>query len=50
MALTPSQIATCQQIIITGEAALARWSASNPMRAMVATNIAKARAKLAEAA
>ena len=36
-----------ERIVATGEAALARWSAINPMRKIVEANVATARAKLA---
>lgn len=48
--LTPHQRSSYQYIIATGEAALARLSAANPMRASIARNVADARARLDTAA
>ena len=43
-----AQTQSYQRIIETGEKALARWSANNPMRASVERSVAEARAKLAQ--
>ncbi len=45
--LTETQKASYERIIASGEAVLARWSASNPMRAAVERQVADARAQLA---
>lgn len=44
--LTQHQRDSYQHIIATGEAALARLSATNPMRSSIARNVADARARL----
>lgn len=41
--LTASQSAAYRSIIERGEAALARWSATNPMRASIERQVADAR-------
>lgn len=48
--LTQHQRDSYAHIIATGEAALIRLSAGNPMRASIALNIADARARLEVAA
>ncbi len=45
--LTETQKASYERIVASGEAALARWSASNPMRASIERQVAEARAILA---
>jgi hypothetical protein len=44
--LLPFEIASCEGIIASGEACLARWTATNPMRSLVERQIEAARAKL----
>lgn len=46
-ALTDFQARSYQLIVAKGEAALARWSATNPMRASVERQVADARKVLA---
>lgn len=44
--LTSDQRAAYERIVASGTERLARWSTSNPMRQMVANQVADARAKL----
>lgn len=44
--LTALQHRNCQHIIETGEAALLRLSAGNPMRSIIARNVTEAKIKL----
>ena len=45
--LTETQKASYERIVASGEAALARWSPTNPMRPSIERQVADARAQLA---